>query len=104
MAVELSKLNLNCHDCGDIDKLYRGCNGGGKLAFQYEGKAIDFCPVKLITTETKGYIMFYNWYKKNFLPMPGTIAQQPIKIMGAFDILESCEIEMAKKETHEMLR
>jgi len=104
LAVELSKLRLNCHDCRDIDKLYRGCNGGGKLAFQHEGKAIDFCPVKLVTDATRYYIQYYSWYKKGYLALPGTIAQQPVKLLDAFNVIESHEIEMQNKETSEMLR
>ena len=97
-------MRLNCQDCNEHLKKYRGCNGGGSIGFCYEGEVIDYCPVKLITPETQGYIMFYSWYKKNFLPLPGTIAQQPIKILQAFNILESHEIELEKKETSQMLR
>jgi len=100
LAVQLSYLGLSCQDCREKEalRLYRGCDGGGKLGFQYDGKVIDYCPMKLITANTNGYIQYYSWFKNGFLPLPGSIAQQPIKVLEAFNVLEGAEIDAQDKK------
>jgi hypothetical protein len=44
------------------------------------------------------YIRMYQWYKKGFLPFPGSAMEQPIKIMEIFETLESAEIEQQKEK------
>ena len=102
MAVELSSLKFNCRDCNDGQKMYRGCNGDSKLKYPYGDTVLDVCPVKMLRPETMAYIKFYNWYKKGFLPAPGTVLQQPYKLMKIFDIIEDAEIGVEAERNERM--
>lgn len=93
MAVEVSKLGLDCHECNKYQKEFRGCFGKPKQPYLIDGKPVDKCVAKLLPPEIKTYIRYYQCYKKGFLPFPGSVAQQPTKLMDIFDILESAEIK-----------
>ncbi len=104
MAVELSKLRLNCQSCNDAQKIFRGCNGNGKLTFKYEDKVIDVCPRRLVTHQTSEYVQQYYWFKRKMLPFPGSWMQHPAKLIDIFTILESKEIDMQDKDDYSNLR
>jgi hypothetical protein len=43
-------------------------------------------------------IGLYNYFEKGFLPYPGTIQEQPNKIIEAFNVIEAYRIMRAKSE------
>ena len=98
MAVEVSFLGLNCHDCNDAQKKFRGCFCNPVQPYFIDRKPIDRCIAKLLPIEIKDYIRYYEYYKKGHLPFKGGISEQPVKLLDIFDILESAEIEAQKKK------
>jgi len=93
LAVEVSSLGLNCHDCNEHQKKFRGCNDLPIQPYLIDGKPAKRCIAKLLPPEIKIYIRYYQAYKKGFLPFPGSLSQQPAKLLDIFDILESAEIK-----------
>lgn len=55
--------------------------------------------VKLLPIEIKDYIRYYEYYKKGHLPFRGGVSEQPAKLLEIFNILESAEIEIRKKDS-----
>jgi len=96
MAIEVSKLNLDCQKCTEEQKKWRGCNGGAKQPYIIESEEIDFCPVKLINPMTYRYLEMYHYYKQNMLPFGGTILTQPAKLLDIFKVIEK-ELNRGKK-------
>lgn len=90
----MSSLGLNCHDCNEHQKKFRGCNGKPIQPYLIDGKPADRCIAKMLPPEVKTYIKYYEYYKKGLLPFPGSVAQQPAKLLDIFDILESAEIKV----------
>ena len=103
MAVEVSGLGLNCQNCNEALKIFRGCESIPKQPYLVDGKPLDRCPAKVIPIEVKEYIRYYAYYKKGHLIFPGGIMKQPNKLMQVFDILESAEIE-AEKNRYDKLK
>jgi hypothetical protein len=97
LAVEVSSLGLNCHDCNEAKKKYRGCKGNPVQPFMWEGKPLDRCPIKKIPAEVSEYIRYYSYYKKGILPFRGGLSEQPAKLLDIFDVIESKEIEVQKR-------
>lgn len=98
MAVEVSSLGLDCHNCNEHQKKFRGCNDKPVQPYMIDGKPADRCVAKLLPPQMKEYIRYYEYYKKGFLPFPGSLSEQPSKLLDIFDILESAEIEASKNK------
>lgn len=102
LAVEVSALGLNCHDCNEALKKYRGCEGQPRQPYVFDGKPMDRCPARVIPIEVKEYIRYYSYYKKGHLPFNNGLSRQPAKLLDIFDILESAENEMQNRKLQEM--
>jgi hypothetical protein len=63
-----------------------------------DGKPADKCVAKMLPSEIREYIRYYEYYKKGHLPFRGSVSEQPVKLLDIFDILESAEIEMINKK------
>ncbi len=94
----MSKLGLDCHNCNEGQKEFRGCFGKPKQPYLIDGKPADRCVAKLLPPEIKIYIRYYEHYKKGHLPFPGSVSEQPIKLLDIFDILESAELKAADEK------
>ena len=88
MAIEVSKLNLDCRKCTKEEKKWRGCEGGAKQPYVIDGEESEFCPVRLINPMTYKYLDMYHYYKQGWLPFGGTILTQPAKLLDLFKIIE----------------
>jgi hypothetical protein len=98
LAVEVSALGLDCHDCNEAQKKFRGCFGKPVQPYLVDGKPADRCVAKILPPEIKEYIRYYELYKKGApLFRVGTL-EYPVKLLDIFDILESAEIEMMRKK------
>ncbi len=67
-----------------------------------DGTKLYRCPSKVIRSDVKIYIDWYNDFKNGWLPFRGTKNEQPIKIMQIFDIIE-LEQHRVSKEQNELL-
>jgi len=92
--VEVSSLGLDCHNCNEHQKKFRGCFGKPVQPYLIEGKPADRCVAKILPPEIREYIRYYEYFKKGYLPFKGSVSDQPVKLLDIFDILESAEIEM----------
>jgi hypothetical protein len=96
LAVEVSALGLDCHNCNEHQKKFRGCFGKPVQPYLIDGKPADRCIAKVLPIEIKEYIRYYELYKKgNFLDK---ITDYPAKLLDIFDVLESAEIEMMRQK------
>ena len=102
LAVEVSSLGLDCHNCNEALKKFRGCNGDPIQPYFVDGKPLDRCPAKIIPIEAKEYIRYYAYYKKGHLLLNGGIVKQPIKLMEIFDIFEEAEFKRTKDKFGEI--
>ena len=93
MAIEVSKLNLNCQKCTKEQKKWRGCEGGAKQPYIIDGEEIGFCPVKLIYPMTYRYLTLYNYYKQKLPLFEPTVLHYPAKLLDIFRIIDT---ELAK--------
>lgn len=91
-------MGLDCHNCNEAQKKFRGCNGDPVQPYLIDGKPAKRCIAKLLPPEIKEYIRYYQYYKKGHLPFPGSLSEQPIKLLDIFDILESAEAEALKNK------
>jgi len=64
VAIEVSKLNLDCRKCTKEQKKWRGCEGGAKQPYVIDGEESEFCPVRLINPMTYKYLDMYHYYKQ----------------------------------------
>ena len=94
----MSNLGLDCHNCNEHQKKFRGCYGNPVQPYLIDGKPADRCVAKMLPIEVKEYIKYYGYYKKGFLPFRGGVSEQPAKLLDIFDILESAEAEAMKNK------
>jgi len=94
LAVQIAALNLSCHNCTETEQRYRGCHGEPEQPYFLDDKQLHRCPMKLISPITFQYFVQYKYFKKNFLLFPGTVGNQPAKLLDIFNIIESEEIKI----------
>ncbi len=87
MAVQASGLDLDCHDCPEGLKRFRGCTEEVDTPFEFEGDILRRCPLQLITQTTKKFMRFYQFMEKGFLPNPGGLLEQPNRFLEAMSVL-----------------
>lgn len=92
MAVQVSAYNLDCHKCTENEKKYRGCYEESiqpyMLVFNGVQEVLPRCPLRLIQPICFQYIYWYHHFKQGFLPFPGTVGDQPAKLLAFFDIID----------------
>jgi len=94
LAVQVASLNLSCHNCNDRERKYRGCNGEPEQPYYLDNVKLKRCPLKLVHPGTFQYFDYYKYYRKGFLPFPGTINNQPGKLLDVFSIIENEEAKI----------
>ena len=94
MAVKVAKLGFNCRDCNEHKQVFRGCNGNPRQKLDWSP---DICPVKQIDRNINVYFELYGHYKDGYLPYPGTIMQQPSKLLSIFNIIDSEKNKLNRK-------
>ena len=101
MAVEVSAYGLDCHNCHLNPQLqkFRGClEPAEQPVFEFEGEKLYRCPSKLLRKDIDIFIDIYDEYKEGHLPFPGSVVEQPIKIMQIIRIIKSAEIRVQKEK------
>lgn len=89
MAVHILQefADYDCHECDDLLKKERGCNGNG-IPFCFDNDIYTTCPLKLITKESVLYIGAYALYKKNLLPNGLAWLDETEKYLTAMRVVE----------------
>ena len=99
MAVQIAALNLSCHNCTEVEKKYRGCNGEPEQPYFLDDIQLKRCPLKYIHPNVFQYFQYYKQYKKGFYIFPGNCAAtQPAKLLDIFNIIESEEIRIEENK------
>ncbi len=94
-------MGLDCHYCRLNPQLqkHRGCFDETEIpVFEFEGEKLYRCPSKLLRKDIGMFIDLYDEYKSGHLPFPGSVSEQPIKIMQIFRIIKSSEISAEKNK------
>ena len=102
MAVQVSVYGLDCQKCSEDEKIYRGCYKTGTqpymLTINGEQEILPRCPIRLIQPICFQYIHWYHYFKQGFLTFPGTIGNQPAKLLAIFDIIDNEVKELRKRQ------
>lgn len=91
-------MGLSCHDCNEAQKKFRGCHDKPVQPMLVDGIPLERCPARVIMPEVKGYIRYYNYWKKGIPIFNGGVSTYPAKLLDVFDILESAEIDVASRD------
>lgn len=108
MAVQTYNLGLNCQECNEGLKRFRGCwEDVAETEFEFEGEILKRCPLQLITPTSKRFLRFYQFMEKGFLPNPGGILDQPNRFLEAMAVLNDTIAKIQdeqRKESEERAR
>jgi hypothetical protein len=102
LAVLVQGLGLDCHECTEVQRNWRGCTEEvPETEFVIDGVPLKRCPLKLLSSITIRFIHFYSYFQKGFLPNPGGVLDQPHKLIEVFNYLGSFILRKEREEQKE---
>lgn len=76
----------------------KGCWSGDKVLYTINGLEFKSCLGNYYSPEFNSIFMMFKMFKRGTMPYPGTLAEQPAKLVETMNIIYNLEAEHREKE------